>query len=138
MHLAAPAGTIPSFFNVIFHGPFIYAIYANRVEVLAADIKEHIVGAGTFQSERPCAPGTYSVIGITTDQGDMADIDPTMHFILDADKTKFQIAPESYYRFILPSPYQIIPLGLLTPDSNLVLLGRDAGNITNPDQFGSA
>jgi hypothetical protein len=67
----------------------------------------------------------------------MAGLD-TRHFILDANKTKFQIAPESYYRFILPVPSRIIPLGLLTPSAPLVLTGNDARSITNPPVFGSA
>ena len=52
-HRAKKAGAVPSFLDAVFHGPFIFVIYANRVEALTTDIKERIVGAGTFQSERP-------------------------------------------------------------------------------------
>src|SRR5579884_1410539 len=137
-HSAEATGPTPFFLNVIFHGPFIFAMYSNRIEVLLPDIKEHIVGAGTFKSERPCLPDIYSLIGIKTDQSAMVNLDPK-HFVLDANKTKFQIASESYYRFILqPLPYRIIPLGLLTLTSLLVLTGNDARSITNPPVFGSA
>jgi len=137
-HLRAKKGSVPTFLNVIFHGPFVFAIYSNRIEVLAADIKEHIVGAGTFQSERPCPPDVYSLIGVTPNPTPIAKIDPGLHLILDASKTKFQISPDSYYRFILQAPFSMTPLGLLSPDQPLVFLGRDEGSITNPPKFGSA
>jgi hypothetical protein len=137
---AAPNGTNPFYLNVIFHGRFIFVIYNNRIEALAADVKEHVVGAGTFLKERPCPPGIYSLSGVRSPQTpSMGAVDPKTHFILDANKTKFQISADSYYRFILPKiPSYITPLGLLTPDQKLVFLGRDAGSITNPDKFGSA
>lgn len=138
---AAAADTAQSFFNVIFHGPFIFAIYPNRVEVLAAEIEEHIFGAGTYQKERPCAPGTYSVIGIKSAQSSLGKVDPDRHLVLDAGKTEFQIAPKSYYRFVLPPPSFLIPLGLLSPKyskDKVVFIGKNAGAVTNPTKFGSA
>src|SRR5580698_6195904 len=100
---------LPFYFNAIFHGPFIFVFYGQRVEVLGTNVKEHIVGAGTFLKERPCTPGNYSVVGIWNQNRTMKPINRQKHAVLNADPKKFQILKDAYYKFILPTPSLVMP-----------------------------
>ena len=105
--------------NVIFHGPFIFVFYANRVEVMGADTKEHVVGAGTWTREKPCAPGTYYLTGINTPQSAMPPVAEKSHAIVDIKKVSIQVAQESYYKFVLDKPSFMDALGFVSPQKTL-------------------
>ena|ERR1700674_4520599 len=128
-----------SFLNVIFHGPFIFVFYPNRVEVLGADINEHLVGAGTWTREIPCTPGTYHLTGVHGQQDEMPPVDANTHAIIDAGNGLLQVAQESYYKFVLDKPSLMAALGLMRPeDGQSVFIGKDIDKVKVPAQFGSA
>lgn len=124
--------------NIIFHGPFIFVIYSDRVEVLSPDVDGHDCGAGTWQEEKPCDPGKY-VLKINTKQRSMQGPDNQSHVIIKAKAfPDLKIPTTAYYQFVLPLPSLMTALGLLLPESNILFTGNDVPKINVPTQIGSA
>ena len=126
--------------NVIFHGPFLFVIYSDRIEVLSPDINEHDFGAGTWQEETPCDPGTYILKGITEQKIPLPPPSAQTYAILNAKALpNMKIPKDAYYRFVMqPLPSSMIALGLLTPVSPALFTGNDVKNISVPNQIATA
>lgn len=122
--------------NVIFHGPFLFIVYPNRIEVLTGKIGEHLFGSGNWQTERPCSPGTYTLMGVETVQEKMNAIDPQLHAVIDAKKLGVKISPESYYTFVVPKPSYFTAVGMMDPEGP-VFAGKAAATI-KPKSLGTA
>jgi hypothetical protein len=140
-----PVDSTPPQLNVIFHGPFLFIYYPDRVvnskiirgrvEAVTPDTPEHVAVAGTWLGEKLCHPGTFYLTGIKTDQDkfDPADpkkLDPTMHAIIDARTVGIDISKSSYYRFILPLPSYENVLAKADISKFQIFVGDHASRIT--------
>jgi hypothetical protein len=123
------------FFNVIFHGPFVFVFYPKRLEVLAPETDEHQFGVGNWKSEKPCQPGTYWVKGVSP-SNTSDTVDQNCHAIIDAGDVG-KIATEAYYQFVLPTPKSITALGRFTPRWTPHFIGDYSSEI-KAQEFGSA
>jgi hypothetical protein len=128
--------------NVIFHGPFIFVVYSDRVEVFSPDIEDHNFGAGNWKQETPCNHGIYTLQGITGPPGQMQGLKTEPLVILDHTKLpKMGVPQRADYRFVLkPLPASIMALGLLDPTKPrpVFFTGADVGNVTVPPILGTA
>ena len=131
--------------NVIFHGPFIFVIYSDRVEALSPDIEDHEFGAGIWKQETPCNHGIYTLQGINGPAGKMEGLKTEPLVILDHTNKlpKMGVPQRADYRFVLkPLPSSIMALGLLTPKNPVpppvFFTGDDVGKVTIPAILGTA
>jgi hypothetical protein len=130
--------------NVIFHGPFLFVFYKHRLEVLGAEIEEHVVGVGNWKEERPCDAGTYRLRGFKNKAKPAPPSRKThgdTHVIIDAEGIPdMKIAQDGYYRFILPLPCLMQALGLVTPKEKSFFIVDEAHtkHVTTPTCLGSA
>lgn len=125
--------------NVVFHGPFLFIYYPNRVEVVTPNTPEHVVVAGNWLGEKLCHPGTFHLTGIKAqDPFDPSkDVKADQHAIVNGQGKKIDIEQGPYYRFILPFlPSYEIALAPAQIDPTKIFVGDYAGYV-RPTSFGT-
>jgi hypothetical protein len=139
-------GPQPPLLNVIFHGPFLFIYYPDRmgangrVEVVTPDTPEHVAVAGTWLGEKLCRPGTYYLTGIKTTQKPLKPdepVTPAEHAVIDGLYYNINIEQGSYYRFILPLPSVAFARSPVLIDPSKIFIGTHAGAIGKPTSFGT-
>ncbi|HZU30690.1 MAG TPA: hypothetical protein VFB79_06215 [Candidatus Angelobacter sp.] len=130
-----------TYLNVIFHGPFLFVVHPDKVEVLAPDIEKHEFGIGTWQQEMPCYPDIYTLnFPIPLQNGPLQIPNAPTYVSLDSKKfPDMNILETAAYQFVLPLPSSMMGLGLLTLSSTSIFTGPDTNNVeTVPLQISSA
>lgn len=125
--------TIP--FNVIFHGPFVFTFYEQRVEVSTPKAEDHSYGAGSWKSENSIEEGVYYLTGVKSES--LTGPDPSFHICIEAQSVTIDTVDQAYCTFVLPTPSWIKPLGFVGPWAKSMFTGANAGTIT-ATQLGSA
>lgn len=103
--------------NIIFHGPFIFLSYPDKVEVIAADVGGHVYGVGNWKKEYVMPKMDYILEGLTNQTWISSNEDKKIKFAnpsVDLSKC--------YCKIVLkPGPAKIVPLGwfALPPRVNL-------------------
>lgn len=90
-----------SLLNVIFHGPFLFIFYQERIVALTPESEEHSYGAGNWLEEKLCSKGMYYLTGIKTTQTAF-NVDPYSHVIIPAVNAGMDMGAVPCYGFVLP------------------------------------
>jgi len=122
-------GNLPSDYtlNIIFHGPFCFVRYDDRIEALAPGAMGHVYGVGTFRKEYSMGKGVYYLTGVTNQQL-MQDVGKTTALIFPKGIITY-VDPQNvaYCKVVIPTPAKIGALGQIKPpDRPDLFIGTNA------------
>jgi len=137
----APSGTL----NVLFHGPFIFVLYSDKVEAIMPEVAGHVYGAGTWRKEYALqkypmrSPSDYVLNGLPYQNSGSSYEDLKIKFDRSAIKD-IDPAVKRYCKIVLkPRPAKIVPMGWFSPKvPGKLFLGNDAGDPNKVKTLGSS